>query len=276
MRFKNHKKSSRFSSKSPSMICSLASELSSEISTNGITVKSNTQNLSRKLKSFNHKRKTKLNSKEKFEDFVEKTQAIRNYSGKYYSKMNERNDFDKNKMKNSKISNNSTKLSSEVEYILESEDNEDIDSSEEYEQTLRNNDNSCIKVKQNHGNSKQQENKSKNYTHKYTKNPIIATQMIKFTDEFNNLKYFKIFREDDLPFTHTLDLPEIKWMDMDNDVLTEEDIIENGIKKQNKWIEEEFEKIKNKKNYLIKNCGVLEMMKFVVKENKRKNCGKIK
>lgn len=96
---------------------------------------------------------------------------------------------------------------------------------------------------------------------------IIHTKTkMEFTDESTN-KIIKIksFKEDDLPFTKGIKLPDIIWQELDNDVLTDEEQKKNAFLKEQKWLSETFDHMKKDKSYLNKNLGIIKYDKNIIK-----------
>ena len=100
----------------------------------------------------------------------------------------------------------------------------------------------------------------------YEKEKIIYTnRKLEFYDELTN-KYYRIkkFKENELPFTSSKILPEIEWQEIDNDILTDNEQIENGYKKEMNWLGETIKKIEKNNNYLKENID--KDKKFKIKK----------
>ena len=68
---------------------------------------------------------------------------------------------------------------------------------------------------------------------------IYSNEYIKFENEITKIPhYIKKYKEDDITFTKNKILPEIKWQDFDNDVLTSEEQKKGAIKRELKALGE--------------------------------------
>jgi len=113
--------------------------------------------------------------------------------------------------------------------------------------------NNIINIKNNNNINKYNNNNN----HKDLKNferKIYTKEKIEFIDEITFKKYrIKKFKESEINFTKSKILPEIEWQQIDNDILTDNEQIENGYKKEMNWIGDTIKKIEKNNNYLKDN-----------------------
>ena len=93
------------------------------------------------------------------------------------------------------------------------------------------------------------------------------TKMAFFDDLRDRVVKLKSFKEDDLPFTKAIKLPDIIWQEVDNDVLTDEEQKKSAVKKENNWLSETFQHLKKDKCYISKNLGILKYKKNILKSS---------
>ena len=94
---------------------------------------------------------------------------------------------------------------------------------------------------------------------------IYTKEKIEFIDEITFKKYrIKKFKESEIKFTKSNILPEIEWQQIDNDILTDNEQIENGYKKEMNWLGETIKKIEKNNNYLKENID--KDKKFKIKK----------
>jgi hypothetical protein len=132
--------------------------------------------------------------------------------------------------------------------------------------SINNNFSYNINIKSNFNNNLKYNNNSflkKDF--KLLENKIYTKEKIEFFDEitFKKIK-IKKFKEDDVPFTKSKILPEIEWQKIDNDILTDDDQIENGYKKEMNWLGDTIKKIEKNHNYLKENID--KDKKFKIKK----------
>ena len=94
---------------------------------------------------------------------------------------------------------------------------------------------------------------------------IYTKEKIEFIDEITFKKYrIKKFKESEIKFTKSNILPEIEWQQIDNDILTDNEQIENGYKKEMNWLGDTIKKIEKNNNYLKDNID--KEKKFKIKK----------
>ena len=94
---------------------------------------------------------------------------------------------------------------------------------------------------------------------------IYTKEKIEFIDEITFKKYrIKKFKESEIKFTKSNILPEIEWQQIDNDILTDNEQIENGYKKEMNWLGDTIKKIEKNNNYLKDNID--KDKKFKIKK----------
>ena len=127
------------------------------------------------------------------------------------------------------------------------------------------NNNNIINISNNNYNIKYNNNSFLKKDFKILEKKIYTKEKIEFFDEIT-LKKIKIkkFKENDIPFTKSKILPEIEWQKIDNDILTDDDQIENGYKKEMNWLGDTIKKIEKNHNYLKENID--KDKKFKIKK----------
>ena len=101
--------------------------------------------------------------------------------------------------------------------------------------------------------------KSKNKNESYFRK-IYSNEFIEFQNEITKMPhYIKKYKEDDISFTKTKVLPEIKWQDYDNDVLTSEEQKKSAIKREINWIGETIKRIQNNEKYFTFNVTMYKL-----------------
>ena len=101
--------------------------------------------------------------------------------------------------------------------------------------------------------------KSKNKNEPYFRK-IYSNEFIEFQNEITKMPhYIKKYKEDDISFTKTKVLPEIKWQDYDNDVLTSEEQKKSAIKREINWIGETIKRIQNNEKYFTFNVTMYKL-----------------
>jgi hypothetical protein len=125
--------------------------------------------------------------------------------------------------------------------------------------------NNIINIKNNNNIIK---NNNNNHNHKDFKNferKIYTKEKIEFIDEITFKKYrIKKFKESEIKFTKSKILPEIEWQEIDNDILTDNEQIENGYKKEMNCVGDTIKKIEKNNNYLKDNID--KDKKFKIKK----------
>ena len=107
----------------------------------------------------------------------------------------------------------------------------------------------------------------KNIKRPYYRN-IYSNEFITFKNEINKIYYIKKYREDEITFTKNKIIPEIKWQNYDNDVLTSDEQKKSAIKKEIKNLGETIIRIQNNENFFKYNVS---MYKLSQKYPKTKN-----
>ena len=84
---------------------------------------------------------------------------------------------------------------------------------------------------------------------------IYSNEVIEFKNEITKKShYIKKYKEDDISFTKNSIIPEIKWQDYDNDVLTSEEQKKYAIKREMNFLGDTIKRIQN--NYKFFQCNV--------------------
>jgi len=84
---------------------------------------------------------------------------------------------------------------------------------------------------------------------------IYSNELIEFKNEITKkLHYMKKYKEDDFSFTKNSIVPEIKWQEYDNDVLTSEEQKKYAIKREINFLGDTIKRIQN--NYKFFQCNV--------------------
>ena len=89
---------------------------------------------------------------------------------------------------------------------------------------------------------------------------IYSNEYIKFENEINKIPhYIKKYKEDEITFTKNKIIPEIKWQNYDNDVLTSEEQKKAAIKKEIKNLGETIIRIQNNVNFFKYNVSMYKL-----------------
>ena len=84
---------------------------------------------------------------------------------------------------------------------------------------------------------------------------IYSNEVLEFKNEITKKShYIKKYKEDDISFTKNSIVPEIKWQDYDNDVLTSEEQKKYAIKREINFLGDAIKRIQN--NYKFFQCNV--------------------
>ena len=99
------------------------------------------------------------------------------------------------------------------------------------------------------------ENKNNLYFRK-----IYSNELIKFENEITKIPhYVKKYKEDEISFTKAKLLPEIKWQEFDNDVLTSDEQKQRAIKKELKALGETIKRIQNNDKFFKYNVTMYKL-----------------
>ena len=107
------------------------------------------------------------------------------------------------------------------------------------------------------------ETMSPNTLKKHPKSGIIHTKKkMEFINEItHHIHKIKLFKEDDVPFTKSCILPPLIIQEVENDVLTDEEQVKDGVKKELKWVNETLQKISEDRSYLRRNLELIKLCK---------------
>ena len=99
----------------------------------------------------------------------------------------------------------------------------------------------------------------KNKKMPYFKN-IYSNEYIKFENEITKKFHFvKKYKEDDITFTKNKILPEMKWQDFDNDVLTSDEQKKRAIRREMNWLGETIKRIQNNIEFFHVNVNMYKL-----------------
>ena len=89
---------------------------------------------------------------------------------------------------------------------------------------------------------------------------IYSNEYLKFENQITKIPhYIKKYKEDDITFTKNKILPEIKWLDYDNDVLTSDGQKKGAIKKELKNLGETIKRIQNNGDFFKYNVSMYKL-----------------
>ena len=89
---------------------------------------------------------------------------------------------------------------------------------------------------------------------------IYSNEYLQFENQITKIPhYIKKYKEDDITFTKNKILPEIKWLDYDNDVLTSDGQKKGAIKKELKNLGETIKRIQNNGDFFKYNVSMYKL-----------------
>ena len=89
---------------------------------------------------------------------------------------------------------------------------------------------------------------------------IYSNEHLQFENQITKIPhYIKKYKEDDITFTKNKILPEIKWLDYDNDVLTSDGQKKGAIKKELKNLGETIKRIQNNGDFFKYNVSMYKL-----------------